>query len=206
MSDYVRLSGFECIPGRPFTDPEHSQHDLSALDQMRASLRQLLPVSAAEATGGWEALPAAAPAGRRQAVTIARPATLLNASELTVVGFFGHRRPGVDLAPLQEVDEALRLQFDEYPGVLSYSRLELDSGDWGNLVILSDPTAGHNWQTSELHAYAARQLAPQCYHSVRLHNASLPAGLFGPAGIRLIRTRYFDYAEPLPWIAVREYA
>jgi hypothetical protein len=57
---------------------------------------------------------------------------------------------------------------------------------------------------NELHAYAVRQLAPRCYHSVRLHNASLPEGVFGRAGIHLIRTRYYDYAEPLPWIAVRQ--
>jgi hypothetical protein len=203
MSDQTRLHADEQLPDRPFTAPELIRRDLAALDHMRGRLRALL--ADPDATGdAQEYLRVDEATGRGHDVTIARRTALLAASELAVVGFFGHRRRDIDLAPLLEADAALTLEFDDHPGVYSYSRLELEDGNWGNMVLLRDEAAGRVWLASERHAYAVRQLAPRYYHTVRLHNATLPDGLFGPSPLRLARTRYYDYQAPLPWIAVRE--
>jgi hypothetical protein len=203
MTDQTRLDPQELVPGRPFTDPGLIRLDLAALDHMRAALCALL-ADPAPAPDMQEYLRLGERTGRGHDVTIARRAALLAGGALAVVGFFGHRRRDIDLSPLLEADAALTLEFTRHTGVLSYSRLELEDGNWGNMVLLADEAAGHLWLGSERHAYAVRQLAPRFYHTVRLHNATLPAGVFGSAPIHLVRTRYYDYQAPLPWIAIRD--
>jgi hypothetical protein len=203
MTDQQRLAPFEQVPSRPFTDPSLIRRDLAALDHMRATLRSLL-ADPAPAADMQEHLRLGERTGRGHDVTIARRAALLAGRDLAVVGFFGHRRRNIDLTPLMEADAALTGEFDKHVGVLSYSRLELDDGNWGNMVLLADEAAGHRWLSSERHAYAVRQLAPRFYHTVRLHNATLLGGVLGPDPFCLVRTRYYDYEAALPWIAVRE--
>jgi hypothetical protein len=203
MTDQTRLAPYEHVPGRPFTDPSLIRRDLAALDHMRAALRALL-ANPAPASDQQEHLRLSERTGRGHDVTIARRAALLAGRDLAVVGFFGQRRRDIDLTPLLEADAALTGEFDQHEGVLSYSRLELDDGNWGNMVLLRDEAAAKLWLVSERHAYAVRHLAPRFYHTVRLHNANLLGGLLGSGPIRLVLTRYYDYEPPLPWIAVRE--
>ena len=80
-------------------------------------------------------------------------------------------------APLTAMDDELIGEFPAHPGVLSYSSLELDDGDWGNLILLDGDGARQRWREGERHAYAARELAPRHYTDVRLHQGVLPGGV-----------------------------
>jgi hypothetical protein len=203
MNDHTRLDPFEQVPERPFTDPSLIRRDLEALDTMWATLRSLVcdPTPVADTQ---EYLHLSQPSGRGHDVTIARRSALLAGRNLAVVGFFGQRRQNIDLTPLLEADAALTAEFPNHRGVFSYSRLEQEDGNWGNMVVLASQEAAREWLGSERHAFAVRQLAPRFYHTVRLHNVSLLEGVLDSTALRLIRTRYYDYAEALPWIAVRE--
>jgi hypothetical protein len=203
MNDQTRLHPTELAPDRPFTDPALVQRDLAALNHMRATLCSLLadPDAAGDTQ---EYLRLGEPSGRGHDVTIARRAALLNGHDFAVVGFFGVRRKDVDLTPLLEADVALTAEFSIHTGVYSYSRLEQEDGNWGNMVVLADQEAARRWLGSERHAYAVRQLAPRFYHSVRLHNVELTGTVQGAVPLRLIRTKYYDYAGTLPWMGVRE--
>ncbi len=205
MNDPHRLSPDELVPHRPFTDPGHLRRDLEILRYMRAALRSVVAAPEAVGAAGQTTIGLREPDGRAQTVTIARRDALLAGVEFWIVGFFGHRREGVDQAPMQAADAALIVEFAEHPGILSYSRLQLESGDWANMVVLAGAEASHHWLSSQRHVYAVRQLAPAYYHTVRLHNAHLAGALASSAEITLVRTRYYDYAGTLPWIAVRDH-
>jgi hypothetical protein len=88
--------------------------------------------------------------------------------------------------------------------VLSYSSLELDGGDWGNLILLDGDAARQRWRDGERHAYAARELAPRHYTSVRLHQGILTGGVDAGRDPILRRTRYYDYQAAVTWCAERE--
>jgi hypothetical protein len=140
--------------------------------------------------------------GHRIAIT--RPEELLSRDELAVVGFCGQKWPEADRAPLDAADAELLDEFMLHPYLLSYSSLEVEDGDWRNLVLFSHPQGIGHWAISLKHAYAARELAPLYYKNIRLHNGVLPGGLMSGDEIILNRTKYYDYKNQSLWWAVRE--
>ena len=130
---------------------------------------------------------------------------LLNASALTVVGFFGHKRSAADPSLLQDVDTDLLQEFLHHAYVLSYSSLELPDGNWANLVLMLDAGGIEHWRASQKHAYAARELAPHFYQTIRLHNGTLPGGL-AASKLVLLSTKYYDYRDESWWHAIREFS
>jgi hypothetical protein len=130
-------------------------------------------------------------------------APLLTDAELTFVGFFGQRRFEANPALLQDVDTELIQEFLNHPYVLSYCSLELADNNWANIVILRNADGIQHWRASRKHAYAARELAPQYYTGIRLHNGILPNGLASPYLV-LLHTKYYDFQGPGLWQAVRE--
>lgn len=130
---------------------------------------------------------------RPHRVIICDDDALRTESAPTLVGFFAQKRFGLDHARLTEVDDQLVAEFPRHPGILSYSSIALSDGDWGNLVILRSSSDGQRWREGDRHAWAARDLAPAHYRSVRLHNGWLPGGLLSEADPVLLRTRYWDY-------------
>ncbi len=200
----VQLTSTEVVPGRPFTIPEGSVADLATLQYMAQTLCRIMMQSKAfpdqprplilflEEVGG-----------RFHRVVLSRPERLLTPSDLTVVGFCGQKRPGVDRGPVDTIDEELISELPRHTDLLSYSTLQLESGNSCNLVLFSRPEGVSHWAGSAKHAQAIR-LSPQYYTVVRLHNAILPGGLMSDNRLVLIRTRYFDFQEEPPWQAVRE--
>jgi hypothetical protein len=124
--------------------------------------------------------------------------------ELCFVGFFGERHMDRSAEPLEQANADLILEFRNYPGILSYSSMELYDGNWANLVIHDLPRAREYWRSSQRHAEAAERLAPQFYQSVRIHNGTIPGGLSGGGDIVIQTTKYWDYRKSQLWQAVRD--
>ena len=136
-------------------------------------------------------------------VIVCNADALRKESTPSFVGFFGIKRPGLDHAPLTQVDDQLVVELPHHPGILSYSSVELADGNWGNLIVLRSSADGERWRDGERHAWAVRELAPAHYSAVRLHNGQFAGGLLSGREPVLLRTRYWDY-EALPaWRAER---
>ncbi len=199
----VRLTRSETAGGRPFTDPARTVEDLAVIHAMAARLRGLLR----------QALPAhprplvsetPEPDGRQHRVVLCDERPLRAAAELSFVGFFAKKRPGIDPSPLTVADDELIRELPSHPGILSYSSLELADGNWSNLIVVDPPEAREHWRTSAKHAWAARELAPRHYAVLRLHTGRFSGGLLSGRDPVLDRTRYWDFQGPSPWQAERD--
>lgn len=205
MDQFVALKPKDVVPDRPFTDLALNLTDLAAVRQMIGALREIVAARPREALDGPRpvVLNWPQPEGRMHRVVIAHYDGLIARCDLAIVGFFGDMRPGADSSVLDGMDELLIGEFVFHKGVLSYSTLELADGNCGNLVLLNPPQARDHWRASAKHASAVN-IAPQYYADVRLHNGTLPGGLIGGGEPVLTRTKYYDFARPEPWYAVRD--
>lgn len=202
MDDVVRLTASETVDGRLFTNLAHSIEDFAAIRIMAAALRALLT---GPLPGGRRPLIVHTPmVERKHRVAISNERPLRVRRDLSFVGFFGMKRAGLDDAPLTAADDEMTLELPAFPGILSYSSLELADGNWANLIMTDPPEAKDHWRTSEKHASAARDLAPTYYANVRLHNGVFPGGLMSGRDPILIRTKYYDFRDREPWRAERE--
>lgn len=206
VKNYVYLDTSELVPDRPFTNPEHNPDDLAMLEYMAKRLRYVL--NQPDAVRHYPRpfvlyLPESG--GLRLRLAITNPDGLLsNKDDLLVVGFCGQKRPEAERSQVEAVDIELVSEFLQHPYLLSYCSLELKCGNWCNLVLFSHSVGLRHWATSRRHAYAALELAPNYYLSIRLHNGQLPGGLMSGHKIRLTRTKYFDYRGETIWRALRE--
>jgi hypothetical protein len=184
------LAPQETVEGRGFTDPARTAGDLAALRVMLVVVRQVATAGDARpfVVEGREA------DGRLHRTIVCNAARLGDGRDLAWVGFFGTKRPDVDATPLRARDDELIREFPAHPGILSYSSLEVGTGDWGNLILLDGDDAREHWRTSARHADAVRELAPRHYTDVRLHLGVLARGVAG-GELRLHRTKYFDYRD-----------
>ncbi|MGH2522820.1 MAG: hypothetical protein ACRDH2_09995 [Anaerolineales bacterium] len=207
MSDFIRLEQTELVVGRSFTNLDQNIGDVATIAQMIHRLRLLL--------GEPSALPAEPRPlllhlqeadGRLHRIVSCQPDGLRSRADLTWVGFFGQKRPELDPAPLDAMDKELMGELARYPGILSYSSLQLAAGNWGNLVLLASPEVKEHWRTSERHAYAAQEMAPRYYLAIRLHSGVLPGGLLSGQPAVIIRTKYYDFQTHEVWRALRELA
>ena len=203
---FLPLTSGELIDSRPFTDPAQNAADWDLVRAILAVARAVLS-QPLDWPGGPEPLVLRRVGDENRLVRLVfcRQADLLASDELFLVAFFGQTRPGHDRALVNAVDEDLIHEFSQHPGVLGYCSFELADGNFANVVLLRPETARDHWRTSAKHAYAARELAPEYYRCVRLHNGVLPAGLWSGAEPRLVRTKYYDYGGAQPWRAVREH-
>jgi hypothetical protein len=204
-NNYIRLGGADIVAGRPFTHPDQNATDLAHLKYMIGKLGHLL------------SLPGVIPAqprpyvlfleetgGRRHRVALARPKELLICPKLAVVGFCGDKRPESDRTPLDMADAELLVEFMDHPHLLSYSSLEVEDGNYRNLVLFSHPQGIGHWAVSLKHTYAVQVLSPAYYQHIRLHNGVLPGGLRSSHELTLTRTKYYDYSDQTLWWAVRD--
>jgi hypothetical protein len=195
------LTPTETVTGRPFTDPTHLQTDFAVLEQIRATLLDSVRSMPVEMPPGTT-LYLERPERRTHRIIVLDHRALLGGTPLAVVGFFGQRRPGADPSMLQELDAELIDELRSHPAMLSYSSVELPCGAWANLVVLADAQGARRWRESARHVFAASQVAPSYYSTVRIHNAALPSGLESSALVH-IRTLYYDFAEGGWWQGVR---
>ena len=72
-----------------------------------------------------------------------------------------------------------------------------------NLVVHRRADDREAWRHSDVHIRAAEQLAPQVYHSVRIHNGRIRGGPIGTGTIIVDTTKYWDYDCEPAWHATR---
>jgi hypothetical protein len=205
MVNAIQLTPNEFVEEHPCTHPGHIFSDLNTLRFMVDQLWLLLenphryghlnhPVI--------HHLPS--PADWLHRFVLPQPERLQSAGQLTIVGFFGQRRNGVDPMKAYEFDNALVSEIPDYPDLLGYYSLGLACGNFSNLVIFANPEAKELWSYGRAHAQAAEQFAPNYYLSVRLYNGWLPNGLKQSHTLQLSRIKYFDYQGYSLWWAVRD--
>jgi hypothetical protein len=201
----VTLGPDDVVRDRPFTSVEKYPGDLVVLNAMLDDLRMILTE---EAAGTRVVVPHKRIAWKLEGLThralICNPERLRGSQEVCAVGFFSERHTGLDVAPLEEANLEVVREFKKYPGVLSYSSVELPGGLWANLVLHDTPEVVERWRESKRHARAVAELSPVHYRNVRIHNAKLTQGVFGDAALQIERTKYFDYDSPEEWRAIRE--
>jgi hypothetical protein len=195
----------ESVDGRPFTAVELLGRDLRILDEILCDVVTALR-RAEDVDDGFTA--------NKPMVwkenDLARRLIICNERRLRahpgphVVGFFGERKMDVDVGPLEAANTAIVAQFKDYPGIFSYSSIELPNHYWANLVLHDQPVDKEYWRRGELHAKAARELSPLHYETVRIHSARLTAPILENPGFELLKTKYWDYSENPVWAAERE--
>jgi hypothetical protein len=206
LEDSVRLMPRETAAGRGFSDPDETTPDLAAASRMLAEIRHQVGRGASVPARARPLVQERREAnGRLHRAILFDPRRLGDGRDLVWVGFFGVKRQGVDTAPLTAMDDELVRELPTHQDILSYSSLELDDGNWGNLIILDGDAARETWRTGARHSEAVRELAPRVYIHVRLHQGVLPGGATAGRALALRRTKYFDYRDSITWRAEREW-
>ncbi|HEX4208276.1 MAG TPA: hypothetical protein VHZ51_29540 [Ktedonobacteraceae bacterium] len=144
--------------------------------------------------------------GRTHRIAIYNALALMQSQDLSFVGFVSKKRKLID--PLMEnelwkVDKLLLTELPNIPGLLGYCSLELRSGCWYNLVLLSHLDAKAHFKELGTHSYAAYQLAPAYYEWIRLHSGTLPGGLAGNTFV-LHSTKYYTFVGVGQGISMQE--
>lgn len=196
------LATNETSRGRTFTAPRNYTTDARALHYLLHDLKCLIdaervPINA-HSPIEWEANGL----GRRVIVCDYQGLTSAH-DELCFVGFFGERHLDRSSEALEVANAEIVLEFQNYPGILSYSSMELYDGNWANMVIHDLPAARENWRGSARHAEAATRLSPDYYRNVRIHNGIISGGLNGGGAPAIQTTKYWDYEAVPLWQAVR---
>jgi hypothetical protein len=201
----IGLDAAARLPDRPFSDPDRTADDLAIMARMLTWLRR--HVATTTATTGADATRrddrVIDPDGGQHRIVLPDPPRLLARHDLVVVGFFGQARADVDHTAIVDLEAALVASMAGPDSPLVYDNVYWPGSGWGNLVLFGDEAAKEAWgRADQRHADAIRR-SPAHYHSIRLHNGVLPGGLMGDAPIRLVRTKYFDFATAPTWRAIR---
>ena len=194
----------ESPDAHPCADVRLYHADLALLNYLLQDLRALVRRAAAGAIElapferiTWQVH------GLARRTVVCEPEALLRPDDVRVVGFFGHRRstPQARLVDATELD--VIAEFRNYPGILSYSSIELIDDQWANLVVHAEATDPQAWRHCPVHIQAAEELAPTVYHSVRIHNGAIGGGPIGSETVVIECTKYFDYDTEPMWHAIR---
>ncbi|MGI9623527.1 MAG: hypothetical protein ACR2PK_11875 [Acidimicrobiales bacterium] len=201
--DPVQLSTDESPTGHPFADVRLYHSDLALLNYLLQDLRVL----ARRAAKGELVLTAFEPVlwkvhDLKRRTVVCDPERLLQPANFRMVGFFGDRRDEAGKL-LDETELDVIGEFPSYPGILSYSSVELVNNQWANLVVHLQSTDREEWRHSDVHISAAEELAPQAYHNVRIHNGCIRGGVIGSETVVIEMTKYWDYDTPDLWHAER---
>ena len=198
------LSAEALVKDRPFTDPTYSQGDLAMMKKMaRQLVEQYDNPETCDFLPNQKPICQSDPQGRHFRIYYVQANKLFELKNLTIVGFFGHKRPDADIKPLIQADKKFEKTFHEHPGLLSLSTVRMANGDFGNLVVFTDPESKDGWNTTPLHYDTVSAISPPYYEYIRLNNATLPAGLEEPEAMRLLRVKYLDYTSQPAWRAMR---
>ena len=188
------LGAGERLPGRSFTDPEHTRADAGVMARMLARLR----LEAASWPGRRTAveLITYARAGCRHWLVVPCPSALRTARDVTAVGFFGDLRPEVDHAAIYQLEAEVVERLSRYApgGLLSYYDAELEPGMHGNLVLFATREVPAAWHGDVVHARAV-SLAPRHYRCLRLDRGIIGGPLLASGDLVVERTRYFDFGQ-----------
>jgi hypothetical protein len=201
---YELLAAHERLRARPFTDPERTVADAAVMDRMLQRLRR-------EARS-WPSSPASAEvlkrtrAGCRHWLVVPSAPALAGAHDVTVVGFFGDLRPGMDHSAIYQLEADVVARLGRYApvGLLGYYDAEIAPALHGNLVLFATCEVPPEWHHDRVHA-AAVALAPRHYRVVRLHRGMIRGALLGRGHVVIQRTRYFDFGQQPAWHGLRRF-
>jgi hypothetical protein len=200
----IALEPTEEAPGHDFASPRHYHGDIALLNYLLQDLRSLVrrhvkgefPLTPHQVIT-WEVH------GLERRTVICDPVGLRDDGIMQIVGFFGDRRSDanqrlIDVSEFDLIDE-----FRSYPGILSYSSVELVDGYWANLVVHSDVQDRESWRGSEVHKRAVDLVAPDAYHGVRIHNGCILEGVCSSSTVLVESTKYWNYDTSPVWHALR---
>ena len=142
--------------------------------------------------------------GCRQWLVVPDTPAIAGARDVTVVGFFGDLRGGMDHSVIYDLEAEVVARLGQYApmGLLCYYDAEVARGVHGNLVLFRTPGVPGEWHGDIVHARAVA-LAPVHYHHVRLHRGVIPGALLGEGQLVIQRTRYFDFGRQPAWRGLR---
>lgn len=200
----IPLGVEENPPGHPCADIRHYGADLALLNYLLQDLRVLVRQAAAGDTvlDAYQTLTWHVHGLRRRTV-MCDPRPLLRGSDVLIVGFLGDRRSTDEANEVDEFEIDVIAEFRQYPGILSYSSIELIDNQWANLVVHQEVEDREAWRTSLVHIQAAEELAPRVYHSVRIHNGRVHRGPIGSETVIVETSKYWDYDSDPLWHATR---
>ncbi len=198
------LGPADVLPGRPFTDPVETEADVLVMTRMLALEREIALTWGPDIVG--PDISEQVRGETRQLLAVPDGRALLGSRDVTVVGFFGLLRRGVDHAVLFEHERAITQTFPEFAplGFLSYLDFGPEHGRYGNLILFWTPDVPDEWHRGETHR-AAVAVAPEHYEFIRLHRGRIPGPFMGASQVEVMRTQYLDFAGPRVWRAVRSY-
>jgi hypothetical protein len=201
---YALLGAQERLPARPFTDPERTLADAEVMDQMLQRLRL-----EARSWPGWRTSVEVlryTRAGCRHWLVVPDAPALGGAQDVTVVGFFGDLRPGMNHSAIYELEADVVARLGRYApvGLLGYYDAEIAPALHGNLVLFGTREVPPVWHSDRVHA-AAIAIAPRHYRVVRLHRGTICGALLGPGHVVIQRTRYFDFGQQHAWQGLRRF-
>jgi len=200
----------EVLAGKPFTDPENTEREVGVMGHMLEHER--------ERARSWRdidddgaqlelILREHDEEGHRHLIVVPDRRALVEASDVTAVGFFARPREEVDHTILFDLEDELVARMPHYAGLglLSYYDVELVKGAYGNLILFSTPDVPPEWYGDAVHRRAT-EVSPRHYHEVRLHKGSVAGPLLGSGDIVVERTKYFDFKTAPPWLGLRRFA
>jgi hypothetical protein len=134
---------------------------------------------------------------RTHRIAIYQPQELLVRQCLSFVGFVSGKQAVASsfvYNEIERIDELMVAELVTVPGMFSYSSLEVRPGRWYNLVVFSTAETKTHLKKSQIHSYAAYQLAPHYYAWIRLHNGIMPTGL-AQQELFVQSTKYYTFQE-----------
>jgi len=202
------LGATEPVEGRPFADPDRTHADAAVMRAMLAREREDARTWTASRASAISLRADGARGERRQYLAVPDKDALLGARDVTAVGFFGQTR-SCDHGVLFELEHEVASAFPHYAsaGLLSYFDVELDDGSYGfgNLILFWTPEVPPEWFSNAAHERAV-SIAPEHYHSIRLHRGTIPGPFLGDGELEIDRTKYFDFDSDPVWRGLRLFA
>jgi hypothetical protein len=204
VTHYELLAAQERLPGRPFTEPERTLADARVMGRMLQRLRL-----EARSWPGWRTsveLLEHTRAGCRHWLVVPSTPALRGAQDVTVVGFFGDLRGGMDHSAVYDLEADVVARLGRYAsaGLLSYYDAEIARGLHGNLVLFGTREVPCEWHGDVVHARAVA-LAPSHYRCLRLHRGIIRGAVLGQGKLVIKRTRYFDFGRQPAWRGLRRF-
>ena len=199
------------LSDRPFTDPDNTAREVEIMQTMLGDERDLAQEWADSGSEAPAQVVVREPdeAGHRHLLVVPDTRALVEAADITAIGFFGRPRDDVDHSILFGLEDELIERMGAYAGagLLSYYDVELDApkGVYGNLILFSTPDVPEKWYRDEVHGRAV-ELSPGHYHEVRLHKGSVRGRFLDASQIVVERTKYFDFKNADIWFGLRRFA